>query len=354
MQEKKFDYKREADRLLSHRSVRLIGAFHKFMGMKKAMSLYRPEHLSAMSEVAILQLLNKYVLYNSLNLSFPRIKELVIEGKPPRNEAEASVTRYARALTLINEGYFTHKDILADIITLNNVLLYDTLESNRCQWRFHDKLSFLYPSKDGYTPKIPPADSIKSLVSAMCADYTAVIREGEIDPLLIIPVFVMDMQIIQPFDRGTMEMYWLITYYLMNWAGYNISDIISIVHYITRNKLEDCHIYPAVLDGWEKGTNDYHEAFFYWKEGLWESCSQFEELAELLSAPYTNADLVLKVIKFYKEKITKRVIMSYLPNIGEASVELALNTLKKQGRIKMISGGRYAEYVYVGPSTDCL
>lgn len=349
MHEKKFDYKREADRLLSHRSVRLIGVFHKFLGIKKAMSLFHPEYLTAMSEVAILQLLNKYVIGNSLNISFARMKELVTEGKPPRSEAEASVMRYARALTLINEGHFTHKDMLSDIITLNNVLVYDTLESDRCQWRFHDRPSFQYPSEEGYLLKIPPANSIKSLVSAMCVDYTAVIQSGEIDPLLIIPVFVMDMQIIQPFDRGGVEMYRLITYYLMHWAGYNISETITVDHYISRNKLEDCHIYPAVLEGWEEGTNNYHAAFVHWKEGLRESCEQFEQWLEFLSAPFSNADLVLIVIKLYKEKIRKRIIMSYLPNIGEASIELALNTLKKQGLIKMISGGRYAEYVYVGP-----
>lgn len=349
MNEKQFNYAREADRLLSHRSVRLIGVFHKFLGIKKAMSLFRPDYLEAMSEVAILQLINKYVIDNSLRISFARMEELVTEGKPPLNEAEASVVRYAHALSLINKGQFTHKDMLADIITLNNVLVYDTVESSRCQWRFHDKPSFSFPQGDASAIKLPPAESIQSLVSAMCADYREVIQAGEVDPLLIIPVFVMDMQIIQPFDRGTMEMCRLITYYLMQWAGYNISDTIHIDHYITRNRLEDCHIYPSVLKGWEEGKNDYHEAFAQWKEGLRESCDQFEEWAEFFSTPFSNADLVLKVIELYKENITKRVIMSYLPSIGEASIELALSTLKKQGLIKMVSGGRYAEYVYAGP-----
>lgn len=43
-----------------------------------------------------------------------------------------------------------------------------------------------------------------------------------------------------------------------------------------------------------------------WKGELCESCDQFEEWMGFLGTSFSNTNLVLKVIKLYRENITKR------------------------------------------------
>ena len=345
---KQFDYRREADRLLTHRAVSLIGVFHKHMGMKKTLGLLAPHCLDKMARSAIIQLANTNTLSYGFHVTFQRIKELTIDKQPPKNEMEASISRYTRALSIISDGKFTHENLMSDIIALNNVLVYDTLDSTKCQWRIHDKPLSHFVSVDESTVSLPPADMVEPLVAAMCKNYSTVIKSGEVDPLLIIPVFVMDLQVIQPFDRGLFEMPRLITYYLMQWAGYGIGDSINLDQYITRNKLGAYHHYPQIQKGWETGENDYQQLLYDWTNGMRESCNLFEEWVEFFSTSYTTTDLVAKVMSLHKGSMSKREIMGYIPDVGEASVEVALNNLKKKGLISMSSSGRYAEYTYIG------
>ena len=75
---KKFNYKKEADRLLSYQAVNHVSIFHKFLGMKKVVQLFRPFYVKMMSEIALMQIISENVTRTGLNIFFVRIKELFL------------------------------------------------------------------------------------------------------------------------------------------------------------------------------------------------------------------------------------------------------------------------------------
>ena len=347
-----FDYQREADRLLTQRSAYQVGLLQGFFGKKSVLALTAPETLKTMSDNALLQAVNEGCKSSGIPISFERVRELVHRAAEPQNETEDSVFRYAQTLSLINENGFSHKNMLEDIISLSNHYLYGELNPAPPQWRTHDKsqVRLLMQQNDGagYSFTLPPPEEAPKLLAAVCHEYSAIIKKGEINPLFIMSVFITDFAAIQPFDRGYYEINRLLLYYLMHWAGYDILGTIALSLLLKRG------MYTTIaekLNGWHEEKNSYQYFFDLWMEFSIKAYEVFGLWVESSAGRASTTTFVLNILAFYRERMTKKRIMEYAPHISESSIELALSTLKKQGLIKLIGRGRYAEYIIADPNT---
>ena len=77
-----------------------------------------------------------------------------------------------------------------------------------------------------FTPLAPyeTPDAVKDI----CEAYNIAIGEGEVDPLLIIPVFIHDFLCIHPFIDGNGRISRLLTTLLLYRNGYDIGRYISL------------------------------------------------------------------------------------------------------------------------------
>lgn len=86
---------------------------------------------------------------------------------------------------------------------------------------------------------------------------TFLLFSAEYDPLLLIPMFVLDFLCIHPFDDGNGRLSRLLTLLLLYRAGYMIGMYISIEKLIEQTKM---NYYEALQEsslGWDEGENDY-------------------------------------------------------------------------------------------------
>lgn len=79
----------------------------------------------------------------------------------------------------------------------------------------------------------------------------------EYDPLLFIPMFVLDFLCIHPFDDGNGRLSRLLTLLLLYRAGYMIGMYISIEKLIEQTKMNYYEALEASSLGWYEGENDY-------------------------------------------------------------------------------------------------
>jgi hypothetical protein len=347
-----FDYQREANRLLTQRSAYQVGLLQRFFGEKSVLELTAPDTLETMSSNALLQAVNEGYKSSGIPISFERVRELVHRMAEPQNEMEDSVFRYAQTLFLINDNGFSHENMLEDIIALSNHYLYGEVSSAQPQWRTHNKSQVrLLMQKNGgagYSFTLPPPEEVPKLLAAICHEYSAIIKKGEINPLFIMAVFITDFAAIQPFDRGYYEINRLLVYYLMHWAGYDILGTIALSLLLKKG------MYTTIaekLNGWHEEKNSYQYFFDLWMEFSTEAYEVFGLWVASSAGRASTTTVVRNILAFYKERMTKKRIIEYAPHISESSIELALSSLKKQGLIKMTSRGRYAEYIIADPDT---
>lgn len=348
-----FNYKREADQLLTQRSANQVGLLQGFSGQKRVLKLTAPDTLETIANNSLLHAVNEGCKSSGIPISFDRVRELTLRTAEPQNQTEDSIFRYAQTLSLIYKNGFSHKNMLEDIIALSNHFLYGDASPSQPQWRTHDKsqVRLLMQSNGGakhsFTP--PPPEEIPELLTAICREYSAIIEKGEINPLFIMSIFITDFAAIQPFDRGFYEINRLIICYLMQWAGYDILGAIALSFLLKRR------MYMTIaerLNGWHEEKNNYQYFFDLWMEFSTEAYEFFSLWVESLADPQTSAaKIVGNILAFYKEPLTKKRIMECAPHISESSIELSLSILKKQGSIKMIGRGRYTEYVAADANT---
>ena len=70
----------------------------------------------------------------------------------------------------------------------------------------------------------------------ICEEYNRVIGNAEIDPLIIIPVFIHDFLCIHPFNDGNGRMSRLLTTLLLYRHGFYVGKYISLEAKIEKNK----------------------------------------------------------------------------------------------------------------------
>ncbi len=181
----------------------------------------------------------------------------------------------------------------------------------------------------------------------LCEAFGNAVKTQAMDPLLLIPMFILDFLCIHPFNDGNGRMSRLLTLLLLYKHGYMIGQYISIEKLISDTK----ESYYAALQessrGWHEAQNEY-APFVQYMLGL--IIAAYRDLTErveiLVEKSVSKSDRVREIIKGTIGTITKTEIMNQCPGISQTTIQRALNDLLKNDDIIKIGGGRYTSYVW--------
>ena len=183
----------------------------------------------------------------------------------------------------------------------------------------------------------------------LCSAFDKAIHDSEMDPLLIIPMFILDFLCIHPFNDGNGRMSRLLTLLLLYRAGYIVGKYISIEKLISDSKETYYEVLQDSSYGWHEGTNDYAPFVRYLLGVIVAAYRDFSSRVQLLTTSgLSKPDRIRELIKGHIGKITKSEIMAMCPDISQVTVQRALTELLKNNEITKIGGGRYTSYVWNG------
>ena len=192
-----------------------------------------------------------------------------------------------------------------------------------------------------------PAWETPETIATLCNAFEAAMQDAELDPLLLIPIFILDFLCIHPFNDGNGRMSRLLTLLLLYRSGYIVGKYISIEKLISDTKETYYEALQASSYNWHEGTNDYAPFVTYMLGILVAAYRDFESRIELLTTKgLSKPDRVREIIKNHLGKITKSEIMAACPDISQVTVQRALAELLKSGEIIKLSGGRYTSYIW--------
>ena len=192
-----------------------------------------------------------------------------------------------------------------------------------------------------------PAWETPEAITALCDAFQTAMQDTDLDPLLLIPIFILDFLCIHPFNDGNGRMSRLLTLLLLYRSGYIVGKYISIEKLISDTKETYYETLQASSYNWHEGTNDYAPFVTYMLGVLVAAYRDFESRIELLTTKgLSKPDRVREIIKNHLGKITKSEIMAKCPDISQITVQRALADLIKSGEILKIGGGRYTSYTW--------
>lgn len=344
-----YNYNKKWQQLLTPEIVTMLSQIHEFKGEQNLFIEAQSDTLTQLVKIAKIQSTEASNKIEGIFTSDERLKKLVTNKTTPRSRNEQEIAGYRDVLSTIHDSYefipvrpsiilqlhrdlykFSGKSIGGAYKNADNVIAEEDNEGNRFV-RFQ-------PIPAWETP-----DSIE----ALCDAFDDAIARNEADPLLIIPMFILDFLCIHPFNDGNGRMSRLLTLLLLYRAGYIVGKYISIEKVIETSKDTYYEALQSSSQGWHEEENDYAHFVRYMLGVILSAYRDFSSRVRVLTTRgMSKPDRIREIIKDTLGKITKTEIMQKCPDISQVTVQRTLNDLIKNGDIIKIGGGRYTSYIW--------
>ena len=344
-----FNFKAEYKKLLTPEVVAYLTQIHEYKGQQNLFIETKADELSDLLEVAKIQSTEASNCIEGIVTTNERLKKIVREKTIPRNRSEKEIAGYRDVLATIHESHDFIPPKPSIILQLHRDLYKYSGKSIGGSFKNSDNvIAEELPDGQQIVRFEPvPAWETPETIATLCNAFEAAMQDAELDPLLLIPIFILDFLCIHPFNDGNGRMSRLLTLLLLYRSGYIVGKYISIEKLISDTKETYYEALQASSYSWHDGTNDYAPFVTYMLGVLVAAYRDFESRIELLTAKgLSKPDRVREIIKNHLGKITKSEIMAACPDISQVTVQRALAELLKSGEIIKLSGGRYTSYIW--------
>jgi len=345
---RRFDYSSIPKELMNHEIMNLVSAIHEYKGKQEQFITAKPDVLEAMLEIAKIQSTGASNRIEGIYTSAERLDALVKFKAEPRNRPEQEIAGYREVLNLINESYDYIVPRTNVILQLHRDLYHYNLTSTGGSFKSSDNV--ITETDAGGVTKIrfQPMSAFETpyAVERLTNTFIEAVNTEKYDPLLLIPMYVLDFLCIHPFHDGNGRISRLLTLLLLYRAGYFVGKYISIETIIEKTKET---YYQALQDSstdWYKEGNSYLPFVTYYLEVTLSACKEFSErMDSIQNRSLSKPQRIRTLFGSTLQRLSKRMILEKCPDISESTVEIALASLLKEGFIIKTGAGKNTTYI---------
>lgn len=277
-----------------------------------------------------------------------RIEALVRQNTMPANRSENEIAGYRDALNLIHDSA-PHMEFSANVIKQLHDLLYRHLPGLGGNWKTtQNRIEERGP--DGslirirFTPVEPVA--VPQAIDDLEALYHKALGSGG-NPLLLIPLVVLDFLCIHPFTDGNGRTARLITTLLLYHGGYEVGRYISLERIFEESRESYYDTLEASSAHWHQGRHDVMPWVDYFWGVLIKAYKELEDRVGTFDQGSKQARIEAAI-----ERSTKPISISELericPDVSRDWIRIVLRRLRDEGKIERRGKGRGAKWVKVG------
>ncbi|MDR3345063.1 MAG: Fic family protein [Oscillospiraceae bacterium] len=344
---KAFDYIETPKALLTPDIVAMLTSIHEHKGKQELFVEAHADALTTLVEIAKIQSTGASNRIEGINTTDKRLEELVRDKSAPLGRTEQEIAGYRDVLATIHESYdyiYPRPNVL---LQLHKQLYSFSKSSIGGSYKNADNYIAETDSEGNESVRFQPVAAFltPTAMDSICDLFSKAVEKDEHDPLLLIPMFILDFLCIHPFNDGNGRMSRLLTLLLLYRAGYIVGKYISIEKLIENSKDTYYEVLQASSAAWHENRNDYLPFIRYYLGVLQKAYNEFEERVEYLSQKgLSKPDRIKAVIDRKIGKVTKKEIMQSVPDISKVTVERTLTALVKAGYLVKIGGGRSVAY----------
>lgn len=344
-----FEYIAEIRKLLQPDIVTMLTRIHEYKGEQMLFIEAKSDVLTQLLEIAKIQSTEASNKLEGIYTSDQRLKKIVLDKTNPKNRSEQEIAGYRDVLSTIHENYDYIPLKPGTILQLHRDLYKFSGSSIGGSYKNSDNVIAEEDSEGNKSIRFQPVHAWETseAIEEICNAYNEALKNPDADPLLLIPIFILDFLCVHPFNDGNGRMSRLLTLLLLYRSGYIVGKYISIEKIIEKSK--DTY-YDALQNssiGWHERENDYAPFVIYMLGVIVSAHRDFTSRVQIMSSKnISKPDRIREIIKGTLGKITKSEIMEQCPDISQVTVQRTLADLSAKGEIIKISGGRYTAYTW--------
>ena len=343
------NYKAEYQKMLSPEIVSYLAKIHEMKGQQNLFVEAEKDALAELLEIAKIQSTEASNRIEGIITTDDRLKKIVMNKTTPKSRNEREIAGYRDVLNTVHENY--------DYIPVRPGMI---LQLHRDLYKFsNSSIGGSFKNSDNViAEELPdgtkrvrfqpvPAWQTPEAMDTLCNALQEALTDPELDPLLLIPMFILDFLCIHPFNDGNGRMSRLLTLLLLYRSGYLVGKYVSIERLIADSKESYYDALQASSSGWHDNQNDYLPFVRYMLGIIIAAYREFASRVDILiTKGLSKPDRVREIIRNTTGRITKAEIMQQCPDISQKTVERALTELMNSGEIVKIGGGRYTSYAW--------
>ena len=218
-----FNYSLLKDLKWDSEIVNYLTAIHEAKGKQELYLKQQPEKLNKLVEIAKIQSTESSNDIEGIRTTNTRLKQLLTDKTTPKNRDEEEIAGYRDVLNVIHES-FEYIPMTSNYILQLHKILYSH-SSKSIGGKFKNVQNYITLTENGkesilFTPPAPyeTPDAIEKI----CNEFNIAISKCEVDPLILIPIFIHDFLCIHPFSDGNGRMSRLLTTLLLYRNSYMV------------------------------------------------------------------------------------------------------------------------------------
>lgn len=328
------------------RQLATLRALGEYRGKQELYSEQSPEVLQSLRQVAVVESAESSNRLEGVTVAAGRIKPLVLKNAEPQNRSEQEVAGYRDALALIHESA-KNMPFSEGVVRQLHTMLYRYMPQPGGRWKATNN-DIIERSPDG-SSRVRFAPVVAHLTPGAMTDLTALYASAAdrhlADPLVLVPLAVLDFLCIHPFPDGNGRTARLLVLQLLYHFDYDVGRYISLERIVEESKEGYYEALEASSRNWHDAAHDAHPWLDYFWGTLLRAYKEFEERVGTIErgrgakGGRVRAEALKRTLPFSISDLE-----TACPGISRDTVRMVLRDLKKEGLIAPTGKGRGAKW----------
>ncbi len=320
----------------------------EYWGKQELFSRQTPEILNTLQQVAIIESSESSNRLEGVTAPHDRIKALILKSITPKNRSEREIAGYRDALSLIHESA-EYMDFSINVILQCHSMVYRYMPYDGGRWKMVDN-EIVEKNPDGSVKRIRfrPVSALQTpkAMDTFAKAYKEAINQHHKEPLVVIPLAILDFLCIHPFTDGNGRVARLLTLLLLYHFDYQVGRYISLERIFEESKETYYETLEKSSQGWHQGTHDV----FPWMDYFWgvliRAYREFEErVGTIRTGKGSKTEQIRMAVNRRIGPFAISDIESDCPGISRDMIRIVLRQLRDEKAIILKGKGRGAKWI---------
>ncbi|MFJ2365722.1 Fic family protein [Pseudomonas sp. NPDC087697] len=326
--------------------IATLRALGEYRGKQQLFVAQSPEILRDLKQLAVIESAESSNRLEGVVVAPGRLKSLIIKNAEPKSRSEQEVAGYRDALSLIHEAA-EGMPFSEGVIRQLHDMLYRYMPQDGGDWKGTNN-DIIERHADG-SSRIrfqPVAAHLTPIaMTDLVSRYRSAIDQNLADPLVLVPLSVLDFLCIHPFSDGNGRVARLLTLLLLHQFDYCVGRFISLERIFESSKESYYETLEVSSQGWHKGQHDVQPWLDYFWGALLRAYKEFEERVGTIDKRHgsksdrVRAQALKRTLAFSISEIEEAC-----PSVSRDTVRLVLRSMKAEGLIESTGKGRNAKW----------
>lgn len=324
-----------------------LRALGEYQGKQQLYAAQSAEALADLRQIAVVESTESSNRLEGVVVAPGRLKSLVVKNAVPKSRSEQEVAGYRDALALIHEAS-ADKSFSEGVVLQLHAMLHRYMPQPGGRWKTASNDSIeRHPNGSTRLLFQPVAAHLAPIaMRELTGRYASALDRHLADPMVLVPLVMLDFLCIHPFPDGNGRMSRLLTLLLLSKFDYVAGRYISLERIFEESKEGYYETLAASSQGWHEGKHDVKPWLDYFWGALLRSYKEFELRAGTVAHGRGSKGNRVRTQAIQRtQPFSISEIEEACPGVSRDMVRLVLRAMKAQGLIASTGKGRGAKWV---------